>query len=186
MMTQKEATKWLPTEKLDKDEHIVIFLRRHWFVLFSKYLFMALLGLAPIAVYILAKQLFPTSLANESVRAVVGLSVSIYYLFIWLTMYTVFIDYYLDVWIVTNHRIIDREQKGLFHLTVSEQSIKQVQDVSSNMQGILPTLLEYGDVLIQSAAAKNKFQFKQVPEPEIVAMEINKLATEYRKEHPGE
>ena len=186
MLTQKYAEKWLPSEHLDKDEKIVIFLRRHWFVLLSKYIFMGVLALAPILVYFLVQQVFPSLLANEVAKALMILIVSLYYLFIWLTIYTVFIDYYLDVWIVTTDRIVDREQKGLFNLTISEQSIKQVQDVSSNMKGIFPTLLEYGDVLIQSAAAQNLFRFQQVPEPEIVAMEVNKLATAYRKDHPGE
>jgi hypothetical protein len=45
----------------------------------------------------------------------IGLSVSAYYLFAWLFFFFSFIDYYLDVWIITSERIIDIQQNGFFH-----------------------------------------------------------------------
>lgn len=182
-MGQKEAKKWLPNGHVDGDEKIVMFLRRHWFVLFTKYFFVLVLALIPIGVYWLIQSVFANAFTGPIGYAITVLTVSLYYLFIWISIYTTFIDYYLDVWIVTTHRIIDREQKGLFHVTVSEQSLEQIQDVSSNVEGVIPTILDYGNVLIQSAAAKNLFHFKQIPEPDIVSQKINELAQEFRQKH---
>jgi hypothetical protein len=179
----KEAQKWLPNGKTMGDEKIVMFLRRHWFVLLTKYLLLIVIGVLPLGLYGLIITLYPAFFQGQIAYSLTILFTSLYYLFIWISFYTVFLDYYLDVWIVTTHRIIDREQKGLFHVVISEQSLEQIQDVSSNVQGVLPTLLEYGTVLIQSAGAKNLFNFKEIPEPEIVVQEIAKLAQDFRDHH---
>ena len=144
---------------------------------------MFLLALIPIAVYWMIQSMFPNMLLSESGRGLLLLLTSLYYLFIWVTMFTVFVDYYLDIYIVTTHRIVDIEQKGLFNHIVSEQSLERVQDVSSKVKGFFPTFLDYGLVLIQSAAAKNLFHFKQVPEPDVVARKIGNLAQEFRTHH---
>lgn len=185
-MKQSVAVKWLPSGETMGDEKIIMFLRRHWIVLVLKYSFLFALTVLPIFMYFVLNTLFPTFFFNEIAYALSVLFASLFYLFIWISFYTVFLDYYLDVWIVTTHRIIDREQKGLFHVTISEQSLEQIQDVSSNVQGVIPTLLDYGNVLIQSAGAKNLFHFKQIPEPEIIVQEITKLAQQFRKHHMNE
>jgi len=152
-------------------------------VLFVKFLFLLILALMPIAVYALVQTMFPSMMMNEVGKAFLTVLASLYYLFIWISVYTLFVDYYLDIWIVTTHRIVDREQKGLFNHVISEQSLEQVQDVSSTVKGVFPTLLDYGQVLIQSAGATNLFNFKQIPEPEVVSRRINKLAEEFRLSH---
>jgi len=184
MPTQKIWEKWLPEHKRENGEKVVFFLRRHWFVIFVRYLFLIGLGFAPVLVYFLLRTAFPSLITNENPRAVLVLLTSLYYIYLWISFYTVFIDYYLDVWIVTTHRIVDIEQKNLFNQVVSEQSLAMVQDVSSNIKGVFPTFLEYGDVIIQSAAAKSLFHFQQVPEPHVIARKVTELATEYREENP--
>lgn len=185
MTSQKVREKWLPNRERIGDEKIIYFLRRHWFVLFTKFLFLIVLGLIPVVMYFVSGSLFGDLVLGNTSSALLIMLTSLYYLFIWVIAFTVFIDYYLDIWIVTNHRIVDIEQKGLFNHVVSEQSLERVQDVSSSVKGLFPTFLDYGLVLIQSAAAQNLFHFKQVPEPEAVSRRINQLAQEYRTKHRG-
>lgn len=175
--------RWLPNKQLVGDERVVLFLRRHWFVLFTKYLLMFALALIPFVAYYLFDNVFVGFIANETAKAIVTLVASVYYLFIWVTCFTIFIDYYLDIWIVTSHRIIDIEQKGLFNHQVAEQSLDMVQDVSSRVKGVVPTLLDYGVVLVQTAGTRTLFEFKQVAEPAAVARTISTLAEEYRTQH---
>ncbi len=184
MSHQKLWEKFLPEHKREKGEIIIFFLRRHWFVLFTKYLFLLILCAAPVIVYFLLEATFPTALSNTSSKAILLLITSTYYVYLWISAFTIFLDYYLDVWLVTNHRIIDVEQKNLFNQVVSEQSLAMVQDVSSSLEGVFPTFLEYGDVIIQSAAAKSLFHFRDVAEPHVIARRITELATDYRESHP--
>ena len=175
--------RWLPNHKRVQDEKIVFFLRRHWFVLFYKYLFFILLAAVPILVYYMVTVSFPGAFSSETGRAILIVVASVYYLYLWTAAFTIFIDYYLDIWIVTTHRIVDIEQRGLFNHVQSEQTLERVQDVSSTVKGVFPTFLGYGTVLIQSAAAKNLFHFRQIPDPDAIAREINRLAKEYKLKH---
>lgn len=183
MSKQAMWERWLPNHKLIGDEKIIYFLRRHWFVLISKFFFIFLFALIPVVLYFFFQASFPSLYQNEASRAILMLLVSLYYLYLWVISFTIFIDYYLDLWIVTSHRIVDREQKGLFNIRVSEQNLSQVQDVSATVKGIFPTLLNYGNVLVQSAAAKNLFQFQQISDPEVISREINRIAYEYQQYH---
>ena len=92
-------------------------------------------------------------------------------------------DYFLDMWIVTNERIINIEQRGLFSRVVSEMRLNQVQDISSHTHGFLETFLTYGDVTIQTAGEKLQFHFKNIDNPDDVKLTIARLVTECKKRH---
>lgn len=182
-MPHHSALAWVPRRQLQGDEQIVLFLRRHWFVLVLKYLFVAVLALVPLAAYLLMKESLFDFSPNSAGRTVLTLVASLYYLFLWVSAYNLFIDYYLDLWIVTTHRIIDIEQRGLFNHVVSEQSLENVQDSQSSVKGIFPTLLDFGDVLVQSSGARNLVLFRQVDDPAQVSRTVAKLAAEFRVNH---
>lgn len=150
-------------------EKIVVFLRRHIFVFFCSFLFYVLLIILPIIIYVLFKMYVPEILDAIRARPILYpfsvMVISIYFLSTWLFLFYSFLDYYLDVWIVTNKRIINIEQKGLFSRTIAEQRLFRVQDVTSEVKGIIPTILNYGNVFIQTAGSKERFVFKQVPFP---------------------
>lgn len=98
-------------------------------------------------------------------------------------MFSSFVDYYLDAWILTNEKIINIEQKGLFNRVISEQRLYRVQDITSELKGIIPTFLNYGNVYIQTAGEEERFAFKQVPAPYDVVKKINVLVEENKKVH---
>ena len=84
---------------------------------------------------------------------------------LWTLFFLTWIDYYFDVWIITTKRIINIEQRGLFSREISELNFDKIQDVSTEVLGILPTFLNYGDVQIQTAAEQEKFLFRKIPNP---------------------
>jgi hypothetical protein len=71
----------------------------------------------------------------------------------------------LDVWIVTDQRIINIEQKGLFSRVVSELELENIQDITSDVRGVIATFLNYGDLFVQTAAEKERFIFRNIPDP---------------------
>lgn len=158
-----------------KGENLVLFLRRHWIIIIGHWCFYVLLAAIPVGFYFFIEYQFPALLTTEITYALLLLLASIYYLFILLFFYHAFIDYHLDVWIVTNKRIINIEQKGLFNRVIAEHELDKVQDVTGKQKGILPTFLSYGDVLVQTAGEVPMFIFKQVDNPFEVAKIINHL-----------
>ncbi|OGN27948.1 MAG: hypothetical protein A3A33_04285 [Candidatus Yanofskybacteria bacterium RIFCSPLOWO2_01_FULL_49_25] len=141
-------------------ENVILLLRRHWFTLFLKFLGYLLLGLLPLIAYIGIR--FMTS---SSLGGLLGLIAVIYYLIWWYGLFYVITMYLLDVWIVSDHRVIDSEQHGFFNRTVAELSLEKIQDISVQIVGFFPTWLDYGELQIQTAGTQEKFFFKEIPDP---------------------
>ncbi|PIS04639.1 MAG: hypothetical protein COT81_05445 [Candidatus Buchananbacteria bacterium CG10_big_fil_rev_8_21_14_0_10_42_9] len=162
-------------------EKIILLLRRHWFIILTKLILFALLALLPLLFFTFARDFYIKLFSLELVYPVFVLFASVYYLYIWLFMLHAFVDYYLDVWIVTNKRILNIEQKGLFARVTSEQKLHRVQDVTSELRGLFATILDYGSVYIQTAGEMQRFHFQQVPHPYQAAKKVSMLADQVRR-----
>ncbi len=161
-------------------EKTILFLRRHWFVPLKIFLTLIFLMLIPIAVYIIFSREMPWMLNHSVVTPLLAIAASLFYLAIWIYSFSEFIDYYLDIWIVTNERIINIEQLGLFARTASELNLTAVQDVTSDVRGIIQTIFDFGTVHVQTAAETTRFVFKQVEQPEIIKRQIIQLSDQAR------
>lgn len=164
-------------------EHIVYKVRRHYVTLVPAILIFVLLLLAPLGVAWLVTNVFPRLLEMPAAPPLGILLGSLYYLSVLLFFYTYFIDFYLDVLVITNDRLIDIEQLGLFARSVSELDLYKTQDVTSTVKGIFASLFNYGDVSIQTAGAAEKFHVQNVPNPEGLRQAILDLTDEDRKYH---
>lgn len=157
-------------------EHVVYVLRRHPITyLPSILLFLVLLGI-PVAVYLLIVTLFPVVFDNDIYFALAVLLGSSYYLGVLLIFYTQFVELYLDMWVVTNDRILDVEQINLFSRTISELDLFRIQDVTTDVHGILPTFFKYGDVSIKTASQNINIIFRDVYRPNKVREEVLRLS----------
>lgn len=159
-------------------EKLVLLVRRHWLVLVPVFATMLMLAVAPVAGYLAFPDAIKGVLAHGTLGAALKLLGCAYYLGIWMFACFDLVDYYLDVWIVTTERIINIEQHGLFNRTVAELHLGNVQDVTSEVKGVLKTLLIFGDVLIQTSAEKTRFHFKDIPRPDEVKETILRLVQE--------
>jgi len=102
---------------------------------------------------------------------------SLWYLILWSAIFYALTMYTLDVWIVTDKRIIDSTQHGFFNRIVSELHISRIQDVSVDVHGVIETFLKFGNLQIQTAGTEEKFKFMQIPNPGKVKDEIAKLTS---------
>ena len=109
---------------------------------------------------------------------------SAYYLSFWLFFFTQVVNFYLDVSIITDRRVIDVMQVGLFNCSISELELARVQDVTSEVHGFFGTLLDYGKITVQTASEQEHFIFDQVPHPHRAREIILQLAQKER-EHEG-
>jgi len=75
------------------------------------------------------------------------------------------LDYYLDVAVITNERVVDIDQEGLFNRKISELYLSDVEDVTGTIKGALGTFLDFGDVTVQSAGNQAEFILDKVPHP---------------------
>ncbi len=89
-----------------------------------------------------------------------------YYLALATFMYINFIIWYFNLDLVTDRRIIDIEFSGIVYKDVAATKLSLVQDVSYAQNGLIRTIFDYGDVLVQTAGTIDNFTFDAVPKPE--------------------
>lgn len=161
-----------------KDEKVIRILHRDIFVAVRRIILFILLLILPILLLAVGNVLFPDLVYYQTTMIIVGLSLSAYLLFIWLLLFFSMIDYFLDIWVITDRRIIDVQQNGFFSRKISEQMLSKIQDISSDTSGFWPTVWKYGDLTVQTAAEQNKFFFEEIPDPEGVRDLLIRLAAD--------
>ena len=154
-------------------EKVILLLRRHPFFIIVKMFFYIILFLAP---FFLGFLFYPVLISNN-LLILFFFVVSLWYSFVWASAFYSLTMYTLDVWIVTNKRIIDSTQHGFFNRTVSELHIARIQDTSVQTKGVIQTFLHFGDLQVQTAGTEEKFKFLQIPNPERAKDEIMKLVS---------
>ena len=157
-------------QKKAYEDHIAVF-RRHWVVFLLELLLPIVLGAIPFGVHAFLRANFPDILTGTIGYPALVLGAGAYELGILLFLYTQFLDYELDMWVITNDRFINIEQQGLFSRTVAELDLWRVQDVTSEVKGVIPTFFNYGNVYVQTAGAVDRFELEQIPHPH----EVRKL-----------
>jgi hypothetical protein len=79
-----------------------------------------------------------------------------------------FLSWYFNVYLVTTLRVVDVDFYNLIYKQVSDADLDKIQDVTYNMGGVVRTVFNYGDVLVQTAAEVTQFEFLAVPSPDKV------------------
>lgn len=162
-------------------EKTITIIRRHWIIFLVNILWHLILLLAPVPLVWFLRGYFAEVFQNEIIFPIIVIILSIYYLMIWLFSYISFIDLYLDVWIITNKRVVNIEQLGIFSRIESEHRIDKIQDITTEVHGIGATLFNFGDLHVQTAGESQRFIFKQVPQPYYLKKTITALAEQLRQ-----
>jgi hypothetical protein len=162
-------------------ENIILHLRHHPFNTYVRIGSFLLACIIPIVLGSLALSYF-----KEHGLIAVFLTVSsAWYMMLWIGIFHALTLYTLDVMIVTNKRIIDHDQLGLFNRSIAGLHLMRVQDVSVHTEGIMETFLHFGDIVVQSAGSEKKFIFPNISNPERVKNTIMRLVSEALTEAPS-
>ena len=147
--------------QLHEHEEIVLVIHKHWFVMARTIiLFFVFIIVPPLVLTFLPflTHNFDQTLVQPTVNFFLALYIMVLFLFLFLA----WMDIYLDMWVITNERIIDVEQQGLFRRQVAEIPIKHVQDVTIEIKGVVETFLKFGTIRIQTAGER-EFRIDYAP-----------------------
>jgi uncharacterized membrane protein YdbT with pleckstrin-like domain len=161
------------------DEKVYIVVRQHWIMLAKKLIIWFMFALALVLFRAYGEASLP-GLFGGDIGQVTRLFMQIYTLFLVLALFLIWLIYYLNVQIITDRRIVDIDQVGLFHHEVSELHIENIEDVTSDISGVFGNLFNYGMVYVQTAGSRERFEFDQVPNPG----KINKLLLDLYEKIP--
>ena len=141
------------------NEKILMVVHKHWVAYAMKMFIVFTLLVLPLSVTAIA--LGSGVISTDAIVFVRFLAIA-YLMIIMLIAFLFWMDHYLDVWIITNERVIDVEQHGLFRRETSEFGIDKVQDITVEVPHMIATFLKYGNLRIQTAGERS-FTIKDVP-----------------------
>jgi membrane protein YdbS with pleckstrin-like domain len=170
--------------EIDKNEHVVFEVRKHWLVFASEIFTLAILALVPLIVASFISNInvdFSAVLASIDLISLFSFFYSLWLLVLWVLGFIFWTSYYLDVWIITNNRIIDVEQKGLFTREVSILHLEKIQDITYSTEGPMQTFFDYGNIEVQTAGFSGTFPINGVPNPSKVQTKINEAILLHNK-----
>lgn len=166
--------------KFRENEKVLAIKRRHPAVL--------IISLIPVTIFILivltlmiSVYFIDIEVPIDNIKLIILYILSLFLLILQQIAVVIFINYYLDCWIITNERTISTELKTLFSRNVSSISHDKIQDITVEVKGFLQTFLKYGNLQIQTAGEFNKFIFKEIPEPYETKELLFKIQKEYDK-----
>lgn len=149
-------------EGKNNGETLLVFTRRHWFVLFGVVMTTIFASLLPIILIVL---LAPLIVRYEGASILFMFCWLIYIMVLWFMLAYKLTMHSLDTWIVTDERILDIVQIGLFNRKISELHLESIQDISVNTKGLVESYLNFGNIEIQTGATAQRFMFDKVPNP---------------------
>lgn len=164
----------------NEDEKIYIAVREHPIILAAKVLVWLLFVFILIGFKKFAPDAAPYLFEGDA-SYVTSVFMQAYTMFLGLSIFIIFVLYYLNMHIITQIRIVDIDQEGLFRHTVSTLNISQIEDVTSDTTGIFGTLFDYGTVYIQTAGAVERFEMDNVPKP----AQLTKIIIDLFEENQG-
>lgn len=162
-------------ETKEKEEKVVLLLRRHLITNVRWLLVAAVMGIAPLVISLFLKFDF----VPAGFRLIGILS---WYLITFAYILENFLNWFFNIYIVTDERIVDIDFLNLIYKEVSDANIDKIQDVTYKMGGVTRSMFNYGDVLIQTASEVPNFEFLAVPAPDKIAKILQDLRIEERQE----
>ncbi len=90
-----------------------------------------------------------------------------------------FIDWYYDVWLLTNFGVVDIERNGLFDMTATRIEYHMMEGISYNIKGFLQTVFNYGDITIDKIGAKTSVLLKDASSPK----KLERKVLGYQEKH---
>jgi uncharacterized membrane protein YdbT with pleckstrin-like domain len=164
---------------LRPNECIMMTLHRHWIILVVHFAYIFTLIVSSLLLFVY----------RESIMLITGgalywgafsLFAIVFLTFILLN----WINDELDLFIITDSRIIGIDQISALSRSVSECSLDRVQEVNAHTAGILQTLFGFGDVHIHTASETSNMVIRYAPDPVENARRINNIINEFRNSHP--
>lgn len=161
---------------LHEGEQIVLVKRRYWLPIAAESFTFLLIALMPWGI------LYGLNLLPSDIEGFVRNNMSAFYflacawlLVVWTSFFVAWTNYHLDVFIVTSERIIDIDQVGLFARDVAEARLENIQDVRIETIGVLASIINFGNIHIQSAGATKEFTAQHIHKPQEIRGAITKL-----------
>ncbi len=156
--------------QLDTNEKVLVTVRKHWFIIVAELIGVVLAAVAPFLLYGLF-QATTTTLGMDGTGIGINANVLLFAFSAWLLLsvlsgFTIWTHYYLDLWLVTDRRIISVDQIHFFNRSVAIFRLERMQDIEYKITGLIATFLNFGTISAQTAGHHDhNFLATGMPDP---------------------
>lgn len=164
MITQKAM-------QLEDQEQIVAVIRRHWFNLAAEVIAIVFLALLPLISFGILNGMFDIYEIAYLYQPYLIASYVILLLILWMSLFNIWTNHYLDTWVLTTKRLITVDQRGFFHRATGSFRLERLQDVQVSVSGIIPTFFDFGTVEIRTASEET-FTMRGLPHPSRIKTQL--------------
>ncbi|MCP4522940.1 MAG: PH domain-containing protein [Candidatus Gracilibacteria bacterium] len=160
----------LQLQHLKEGEKLEMEIRRHWVI----YIFLGMYFLIGVFISAMTYSFFGGASWIHMINI-------IFWMFYGLFIYVEWLNHELDMYLITNNRIIGVEQISWMNRVTRECNLAQVQEVSSKTKGFFANILNYGTITIQTAGANaNNLDMELAPDAIQQARLVLNIVDHYR------
>ena len=157
---------------LQEQERVLALIRRHWWFLWPQTIILALIAVVPV---IVVAWLLSAIGVLDDLGIFFWIATAVWLLYWGVRLFFNWYRYRHDIWVVTDQRIVDSYKAHPFSLRVATADLVNVQDMAVVKSGILPSLLNFGNVVCETAGAgTTDFLISGVPHPESIQLLIDR------------
>lgn len=160
-----------PLATMRQDETIICEIQRHPIGLIAIYASFGALILLAFIGFLMAPNVL-TSFDKGTVTSLGILLLIIAALFSGVFAWIATFVYNGNRWIITDDSLTQVNQLSLFDKQSSQLSLGNLEDVTSEKNGILPHIFNYGLLKVETAGERSKFMFPYCPDPDSYAQKI--------------
>ncbi|MDO8621530.1 MAG: hypothetical protein Q7R31_04615 [Candidatus Levybacteria bacterium] len=148
-----------------ENETIILFLRSHFVKNISWIIFSLFLLVLPLITSIFLPSFGLDFLFSPSANRFITVFTLFYYLMVSSYVFISFLHWFYNVFIVTTERIVDMDYSDIVIHNIAITNLSHIEDVNYTQSGFISTLVNYGNVFVQTAGNERNFEALAVPRP---------------------
>lgn len=157
---------------LQDNERVLQLCRKHWVYLWPRSVLLLVYALVPlVAAGVL---LGAIDQLDGIVRNIYVVAAAVWLLYWALRIFLNWYKYNNDIWVITNQRIVDSVKNHPFNLRISTADLVNIQDMTVERNGILKSMLNFGDIVCETASDSREFVLSGIPDPQAVQLLVDK------------
>ncbi len=173
---------------LHPNEKIILEQRAFWLPIAMQGALLFLAAIAPFFMILFLDEFLPQPFREliTAYKIPALFFASAWALIMWIVFFVRWTDYYLDVLLLTNKRVVDIEQIGFFSRDTLEVRLENIQDIRVEVAGFLASVMNFGNLHVQTAGSTSEFVIKNIHRPhrtkDIISHQCEALAVQ--EKHP--
>lgn len=159
----------LDLQNLKPGEKVMAVIKRHWIIYVMLWVFFIIWIVVSITLFAVLWFSLLWNITNV-----------VFWLFFSVFLYIEWLNHELDMYIITDNRVIWIDQISFLNRTVSECNLWQVQEVNSKTSWLLANILNYWTLSIQTAWNTTTLKMDFAPDSMQAARKILNIVDDYR------